>query len=94
VNWFPHYRVNQVIHGAELDSAAKATSQKEIFLFAKKQVLARPDLADAVELAIRDSWLTLLTNKELRTKVHTEFAEDDIYQKTFLRLTGLYNRLV
>ena len=66
------------------------TNNQECALFAHESVMSRPQLARAIDIAVRDAWLELRMHPPLLEAVVDSFFESPEYLKYISRFAGLY----
>lgn len=99
--WFPHYELNALFNGCRIVDPTKyisgdrtASNLSEFantvsFAFMHRRLLAQRTLAEFINIAIRDAWMTLKEGGDDLDRVVEHIVNDDRYVGFIRRCSGL-----
>jgi hypothetical protein len=91
--FWPYYLFAKNQSDWVIDPKFRRVSAYEIgTLCVGRRILRNPKLALALNVAIRDAWLTLRTNQEIREQIIRELVRDDRFAGAFSRLSPQFLR--
>ncbi|MCB0353185.1 MAG: hypothetical protein KDD64_06650, partial [Bdellovibrionales bacterium] len=92
--WFPHYHIHSLLQSARTVLALEETTKsRETFLFSDENGARSPEAKAAFRALLRDAWLELRVDPQLRFEIAKTIASDPGYYKNFLRITGVHSYL-
>lgn len=92
IMWFPFYHFNCVYNESQLifDEPLSHSLTPQL-LFVHQSILKDKAIATALDLAIRDAWLQLMCNENVRRQTVELLVNDPNYIKLLVRFGGLHN---
>lgn len=88
--WFPHYHLNRLLHGCQLLPPDSHTQDLPTVLLIHESLMYDRNLATALDVALRDAWLSLRLPGGKLDAVIRRIVTDPQYLELFARYTGLY----
>jgi hypothetical protein len=88
--WFPHYQLNQLLHGCQLSQTHSHAQDLPTILLVHEKLMYNVDLVTTLDIALRDAWLSLRVGGARLDRVMHRLVSDPEYLELFTRYTGLY----
>ncbi|MCB0322012.1 MAG: hypothetical protein KDD69_00515 [Bdellovibrionales bacterium] len=92
IQWFPYYNFNQLFNGCQLVLPHQEPSRfRRNVLVGSRSFFRNAAARQALEIALRDAWLTLLESPQALRLVSELMAEDSDYLRFLARSAGLHH---
>ena len=88
--WFPHYRLNQILHGCHIFQPDSRAEDLPTILLVHEKLMYNVKLVTALDVSLRDAWLRLRLGGARLDRVINRLVSDSEYLELFTRYTGLY----
>lgn len=90
--WFPHYIFNKMFNNSQVFDVLRTDALNDgNILFLHKSVWANHKLPYLIDIAIRDAWIALRTDRALISEMLEPYLNDASYLTFLARTSGLHN---